>query len=312
MLDIKIETFLTVCQFMNFTRAAEELHITQPAVSQHIHALESRYGAKFFTYTQKTLSLTPAGELFLRAATTMRHDELRLYNRIRALDAKWKKITFGATLTIGEYIMPKPLSRLIEFYPEADICMVTSNTSELLSQLDSGLIDFAIIEGFFEKNEYDSLPFGEEKYIAVCSPDYHFSCPAPDPKIPDPGNLKPEKLKPKELKLEGLLNERLLIREPGSGTREILERHLKEKNLTIQDFSSITEIGNLNAIKSLARLGLGITFLYEPTVRREIEQGILTELSLPDFPLTHSFTFLWRKNSVFAADYKELYDLLRS
>lgn len=291
MLDPRVETFLTVCRYMNFTHAAEALHITQPAVSQHIHYLESEYHTKFFHYSGKALSLTPAGELFLRTATTMRHDEQHLKLRLNGLSVKWQKIIFGATLTVGEYIMPSPLAGLMKKFPEAEIRMVTENTSELLAKLDNGMIDFAIIEGFFEKKEYDSLPFLTEDYVAVCAPGYSFSKPVHS--------------------LEDLLSERLLTREPGSGTRELLERHLKERNLTIHDFSSVTEIGNLNVIKSLISRGLGIAFLYEPTVRKELSEGTLCQIPLSDFHVTHDFTFLWRKNSVFAEDYRGLYELLK-
>ena len=112
--------------------------------------------------------------------------------------------------------------------------------------------------------------------------------------------------------LEDLLGERLLTREPGSGTREILERRLREHNLTVRDFRAVTEIGSLNAIKALVRMGQGVAFLYEPTVRAELESGALREIALSGFPVLHDFTFLWRKSSVFAQTYREIFDLLRT
>ena len=291
MLDFRVETFLCVCRHMNFTRAAEELHITQPAVSQHIRALETQYHARFFSYEGKKLSLTPAGGLFLRTATTMRHDVRHLKEELAGLQKHRQNIIFGATLTISEYIMPSPLARLLRENPETAVRMLTANTAELLRALDEGEIDFAIIEGFFEKGEYDSLPYLTERYIAVCSPDYRFEKPP--------------------AALEDLLCERLLTREPGSGTREILERYLEERNLTIRDFRSVAELGNLNAIKALAEAGQGVAFLYEPTVRRELHEGALREIPLPGCRMSHDFTFLWRKNSVFAEEYRALFELLR-
>ena len=137
MLDHKVETFLALCQTMNYTRAAEQLHITQPAVSQHIRALEAEYGARFFAYEGKQLSLTEAGTLFLRTASAARHDDLHLKELLRA-QAGRHTLHFGATLTIGEYLMPGPLSRLLRTDPDLRLRMVVNNTDALLAMLDRG------------------------------------------------------------------------------------------------------------------------------------------------------------------------------
>ena len=129
-LDFRVETFLAVCQTENFTRAAQLLHITQPAVSQHIHALEEQYGAKLFRYEGKQLFLTPAGRLLQQTAATMRHDARHLEEEIRQLSAR-REIHFGATLTIGEYLMPGVLCRLLEREPDLQLRMTAANTAEL-------------------------------------------------------------------------------------------------------------------------------------------------------------------------------------
>lgn len=292
MLDFRVDTFLAVCRCMSFTRAAAALHITQPAVSQHIRALEAQYGVRFFSFEGKKLTLTDAGRLFLRTATTMRHDAQHLRDALGSLSGGGRRLVFGATLTIGEYVMPAPLARLLAAEPNVSLRMVVANTAELLRGLDRGDIDFAIVEGFFEKSEYDSLSYLTERYVAVCAPGYRFRQPVHT--------------------LEDLLGERLLTREPGSGTREILERRLREHNLTVRDFRAVTEIGSLNAIKALVRMGQGVAFLYEPTVRAELESGALREIALSGFPVLHDFTFLWWKSSVFAQTYREIFDLLRT
>ena len=193
MLDFRVDTFLAVCRCMSFTRAADALHITQPAVSQHIRALEAQYGARFFSFEGKKLALTDAGRLFLRTATTMRHDAQHLRDALGSLSGGGRRLVFGATLTIGEYIMPAPLARLLAAEPDVRLRMIVANTAELLRELDRGDIDFAIVEGFFEKSEYDSLPYLTERYVAVCAPDYRFRQPVHT--------------------LEDLLGERLLTRE---------------------------------------------------------------------------------------------------
>ena len=290
MLNFRIETFLAVCQTMNLTRAAQQLHITQPAVSQHIRALEEEYGAKLFVYQGKQLSLTEAGQLLLQTATTMRHDDHHLREMIRQLSNR-RQLDFGATLTIGEYVMPQPLIRLLHQQPELHLRMMVSNTAELLHMLDQGQIDFAIGEGFFAKQDYDSLPYRTERYLPVCAPAH--SCAQ--------GSYS----------LEQLLGEHLLVREEGSGTREVLMRVLEERNLTLRDFSHCSELGSLDTIKALVAAGVGISFFYYPAVRDELASGILQEIRLQDCQITHDFTFLWRKGSVFGSYYREVFKLLQ-
>lgn len=290
MLDFRVETFLAVCQTMNFTRAAEQLHITQPAVSQHIHALEEQYGTKLFEYRGKQLLLTESGSIFLQTAETMRHDVRRLRELIARTDAR-RRLHFGATLTIGEYIMPEPLLRLMDSKPELQLRMLVANTRELLKLLDEGELDFAIVEGYFDSRIYDSIVYCTKRYIPVCSPEYRFSHPV--------------------RRMEDLLEARLLVREPGSGTRNVLERALEEHNLSIHSFSRVIELGSLDLIKNLATSGAGISFFYEPVVEAEVKSGKLREIRLADGEISHDFTFIWRRGSVFAPYYREIYELLK-
>lgn len=291
MLDFRVETFLTVCQTMNFTRAAELLHITQPAVTQHIQVLEKQYGAKFFRSQGKQIFLTEAGQMFLQAATTFYQDDRHLRDAIRQLGSR-RRIHFGATLTIGEYVMPPVLTRLLKKEPGLRLRMIMGNTKELLHLLDQGEIEFAVVEGFFPRQEYESLSYCTQPYIPVCAPDYVFSRPIS--------------------RLEDLLEERLLIREPGSGTREVLSRALEEHNLTLSDFPLITELGSLNVIKKMVCAGAGISFFYLPVIKEELERGLLREIPLENCALSHNFNFIWRKNSTFDGYYHETFHLFQS
>ncbi len=286
MLDFRMQTFLTVCKYMNYTRAAEELNVTQPTVSQHIRSLEEYYSVRLFCQNGKRMYITEAGSLLKSAATSMQHDEIYLKEKLCALPGK-NMLVFGVTLTVGEYILPEAVAAYLLSRPEAKMKMVVSNTKELLLELDSGEIDFALVEGYFAKNEYDHMVFATEPYIAVCAPGYEFS---QNPKT-----------------IEALLNERIIVREEGSGTREVLEKYLEEKNLTISDFSNIIEISDLCAIKKLTASGCGITFLYEAAVREELLAGSLKKIPLEDFNLSHDITFIFRRNSIFAEEYRALF-----
>lgn len=292
MMDFRINTFITVCKCMNFTKAAEQLNITQPAVTQHIHYLENLYGIKIFAYEGKKMILTEAGSVLYQAAVSMKQDERYLKESISDLIKGKKRMIFGATLTIGEFVMAEHIKEYLDRYPNTEIRMKVGNTSELLEQLSLGEIDFALVEGNISKNEYDYMVYSLERYIPVCSKDYSFQ-------------REPERL-------QDLLFERIVIREEGSGTREILEKNLEARNLSVGDFRHSVEIGGMNAIKLLVELGCGITFLYEAAVKKELDAGALREIKLTDFQVTHDFKFIWNKGSVFSEHYREICKTLKN
>ena len=155
MLDFRVYTFLEVCRHMNFTKAAEALHITQPAVSQHIRFIEEYYQTRLFTFQGKRPVLTEAGEYLLHAFTTLSHDQVYLKEQVLSMQNKKPALIFGATLTIGEYVMPKYLIEYQTRHPDTALTMITANTHELLGRISEGEIDFAIVEGYFDKTQYD-------------------------------------------------------------------------------------------------------------------------------------------------------------
>ena len=124
MLDFRIETFLTACRHMNFTAAAEELHITQPAVSQHIRFLEKKYGAELFVRDGKRLELTRAGEILKRTMITMENDQRAMEKRMRESGNAVRTLTMGVTMTIGEYAVTGPLARYLNLHPDVNVCTV--------------------------------------------------------------------------------------------------------------------------------------------------------------------------------------------
>ena len=286
MQDFRMETFLTVCRFMNYTRASETLHITQPAVSQHIRIIEEHYNTKLFGYEGKKLFLTEAGILLYNAATTMKHDEIYLSEQLKTGGSL--KLVFGATLTIGDFVLPEKLVHYLMQEQDAGVRMLVDNTETLLKKINTGELDFAVVEGFFHKAEYDYKIYSRQRFIAVCSGSYAFA--------------------QKPLSVGDLFGECLILREQGSGTREILERHMEKNNCSVLDFRKIIEIGSISAIKTLVSAGCGITFLYEAAVKRELESGVLRRISLMDFDVYNNFTMVWRKGSIFDNRYFQIFD----
>ena len=287
MLDYRIDTFLEVCRFMNFTKAAQSLNITQPAVSQHIKYLEEQYHTTFFVFRGKKMELTEEGKVFLNSARTFRHDEMYLRKQLEEAGKEQEAVIFGATLTIGDFVLPDLIRRLTAENPQVSIFMEIGNTGELLEKLNAGQIDFAVVEGYFEKEAYEYRRWSKEKFILAASPDYSFQNPP--------------------AKIRDLFGERLIVREKGSGTREVLEKNLQTQNFSIFNFSRRHEISSLHVIKSLTEAGCGITFLYEAAVWKELNKGTLVEVPLNDFQIYHDFNFVWRKGSIFSEKYEAFY-----
>lgn len=286
MLDFRIETFLCVCKYMNYTKAAHALNITQPAVSQHIKYLENYYQTKLFEYSGKILMLTEAGNELKSAMLSIKHDEIYLKDNIINKGSKKPTLKFGATLSIGQFVMPDKLSDFLKKNQQVRVHMTVDNTQELLALLDEGVIDFALVEGFFPKIEYAYEFVSKEKFIAVGGMEYPIE------------NVE---------KFTELFTERLLVREKGSGSREILSRYMQEYGYDIESFEDRVTVNNIYVLKKLAELNNGITFLYRAAVEEDIKRGTLKEINIRDFEVYHEFNFVWRKGSIFEEYYHEIY-----
>ncbi len=290
MLDFRIETFLTLCEEKSYTKTAQKLCITQPAVSQHIRYLEQHYGNKLFYYKGKNLYITVQGEQLQKYALLSKADWNKAADLLKK-EEKIKRIYFGATLTIGEYVMPEILSKLIEQPSNTTFSMLVDNTETLLQKLQQGLIDFAFVEGQLDKNEYTARLFSPARFIPVCSVQHDFAS--------------------RSVSFDEIFAQRLIVREIGSGTRGVLEQVLLEHNQKIQNFSHIVEIGSLNVIKNLVERGLGITFLYENAVENEISHGKLQKILLTEFEAVREFNFVCMKGSQFMKENLKFFDRCR-
>lgn len=283
-------TFLEVCQTMNYTEAATRLGLTQPAVSQHIAYLERSYGVKLLDYRNRKLSLTPAGEALMQAATTTVNDERILRDRMTTLAERHPVLRLGATLTAGRYALAEPLAYYLDNHPDAELQLTSADTARLLDLLADGQVDLALLEGFLERDRYGWKVLGSEPFVCVCSSEHR--------------DL------PSACTLEDILGEHLITREPGSGTRALLESILAGSNLSLRDFSRVSQIGSIEIIKSLVAADCGIGFLYRSAVDKELKGGSLREIPLEEGPYRHDFTFVWRKDSAFAPEYVRLIDEL--
>ncbi len=283
MLDPRWNTFLVLCETMNYTRAAERLCLTQPAVTHHIHYLEDHYGCRLFSYEGKVLRLTEAG-LKLREYTRS-----LAYNSQKVEEAMAESapvsLRVGASKTIGEFVIAPKVERFLRSHPEGSFSLLVDNTQVLLRALEAGQLDFVLVEGFFERNRYDTKLYRRESFFGVCPPEHRFAG--------------------RTVALEELERERILIREPGSGTRAIFEDALRRQNRTLMSFPNVVTISDFTTLKSLVLDGLGVSFLYAPVVERELKQGRLARFDLAGSPMSGAFYFACLKDNLFAQSWSD-------
>lgn len=290
-LDYRLNTFLTLCRVLNYTKTAEILHITQPAVTQHIKHLEKNYGVKLFNFSSKTLTLTREGKILYEFSLAMKTSSDKVRNMI-SIKEEATSLKFGTTLTIGEYTMSSLLKDLLHRYPLIDISMQVNNTESLLLKLQKGTIDFAVLEGHFDKSKYGFSPFKKESFIGVCSPEHRFAN--------------------RTITFDEILVENLILRENGSGTRNIFEQILYEMNFTLKSLDHFIEIGNMKIIKELVRANFGISFLYKESVKKELKNGILKEINIESFNIDREFNFVFLKGSLHEKEYQKWFHFFKS
>lgn len=282
MLDPRWHTFLTLCETMNYTRAAEKLCLTQPAVTHHIQYLESHYHCKLFRYEGKVLSLTEAGRKLRDYTRSMAYNSAKVEEAMAAPTPLSLRV--GASRTIGEFAVAPLAERFLRVHPEASFSLQVDNTQVLLQDLEAGRLDFALVEGFFDRSHYDATLWREEEFFGVCAPGH--------------------RLAGRTIPLAELAGERLLLREPGSGTRAIFEEALHRHNHTLRGFSTVT-ISDFSLLKALAADGLGVSFLYAPAAARELAAGTLARFDLADVPLHGAFYFVCLKDNLFARTWRD-------
>lgn len=271
MIDYRINTFLTLCETKNYRITAELLHMTQPAVTQQIQYLEQLYQCRLFQYENRKLHLTQEGELVRKVATEMRYKEDSLKRNLRV--EKGHHLRIGATRTVGEYVITSQVSNFLKDTRNT-ISVEVDNTAHILDLLKRGEIDFALIEGGFDHSEFESRLYKEERFVGFCSLNHPFQG--------------------KEVELSRLWDETLIIREKGSGSREILEQSLESKNHSITEFKRLISIGNLGLIKQLTARGCGVTFAYEAA---GVQDENLGRFTIQGLEIIRQFNYVYLPSS---------------
>lgn len=266
-MDLRLQTFLTLCRTMHYRRAADELHLTQPAVTRQIQKLEQEYGAKLFSYDGRRLEKTEAGRLLERYAASLRAQEDELRQALAGREML--RLRIGATKTVGDYALGRMTARYLR-NPQNGLELTVDNTARLLRLLEQNELDFAIVEGLFDTKRYASRLFRQEPFYGICAQSHPFAGRA--------------------VGWDELVDETLLEREPGSGTRLVFERELARLGYATEAFRRRVTISSFALIKTLVAAGVGVTFAYRALLTAD--DGLAT-FSLGGEEMMHAFQFVY-------------------
>jgi len=275
----QLKVFEAVARHLNHTRAAEELHMTQPAVSMQVKQLEESLDVALFEQLGKRIHLTEAGQEVLSYARsiTQQLDELEgVLNRIKGLGGGRLRISVAST---ANYFIPTLLGSFSQRYPDVTISLDVTNRESLLRQLSENTVDLVIMGRPPAEADVEAEAFLDNPLVVVAPPDHPL---AGKKKIP----------------LARLQEETFLVREPGSGTRMAMERFFSERRMRLQ---TGMEVGSNEAIKQSVQAGLGLGLLSQATIEQELALKRLTVLDIAEFPIMRHWYVVHRKGKRLSA-----------
>ena len=261
MADRRLKIFHTVARLLNFTKAAEELHMTQPAVTFQIRQLEEQFNTRLFDRTHNKVTLTDVG----RQVYSYSDRILKLYEDMTRSITEMTgdvsgSVTLGASTTIAEYMLPLLIGEFKAKYPEVMINLRESNTEDIVSMVENNDIDLGIVEGsVYNKN----LVVEECKtdHLLVIMPNDHVLAAH------------------KELCVEDFISYPFISREHGSGTQEVITSYV-DKNGNGEALNICFELSSPEAIKGAVEAGMGISIVSQATIIKELKLGTLTAVEL--------------------------------
>ncbi|MCP5245609.1 MAG: LysR family transcriptional regulator [Burkholderiales bacterium] len=284
----QLKVFETVARHLSFSRAAEELYLTQPAVSMQIKQLEENVSLPLFEQMGKQIYLTEAGNELFRYS----RDILQRLSDLEVTLDELKGMERGklniAVVTTANYFAPHLLAKFCQRFNNVTVSLNVSNRETILKQLDDNAIDLAIMGQPPENLDITNQSFMENPLVVVAPPDHPLS-------------------KKHNITVKRLAQEVFLVREPGSGTRSAMERFFKQHGVRI---NTGMETDTTEAIKQAVQAGMGLGIMSQHTAELELETGRLKILDVQGFPIVRYWHVVIRKNKRLSAVAQAFRDFL--
>lgn len=274
MIDDKLRTLIILDEERNFTKTALRCHISQPAVTQHIKALEDFYNINIFLRNGRELILSKEGELLVLYAKKLHALNENLKKTIDESLNNIKQLNIGITLTAGGFYIPEILKVFKESYPSIKFNFHTDLADTLIERINNFELDFAIIDGLPPKSNLKKKLLSMDQLIVI-------------------SNNKHPLLKEKNVTFDMLKKENFILRHNTADTRKAFDAYLKNHLETIDDFNIILEIDNTSLIKELIIRGYGISIMSRAICETNIKQGVIQEIVIDNFKLERGMYLIY-------------------
>ncbi len=278
--DHKLKVFCTVAETKSFSKASEIIHLTQPAVSLLVQAIEETYETKLFDRTSNTVTLTPAGEMLYKYAKEILNLYAAAEKNIGEITGFVKgRITIGASTTIANYMLPGIIADFRKTHPKIKVHMLVGNTKRVVEFLNGGNIDIGLVEGDVARQKMIVDKLAADELVLIVSPLHPWA-------------------KKKNISIVEITKEPFIFREEGSGTRQVIEKYLGKYRITPQDMMISMVLGSTEAIKESVENGMGIAIVSRWAVRKELKYGTLKPLSFKEEAMLREFSLIFQKKAI--------------
>ena len=292
MADRRLQVFHTVARLLSFTKAAETLHMTQPAVTFQVRQLEEYFNTRLFDRTHNRISLTEAGARVYQFSDKIFELYGEMENAVREMTGEISgSLTIGASTTIAEYMLPALLGDFRSRYPDVSIHLKVSNTDGIVSMVENNTIDLGVVEAPVSNKNLVVDECRRDNLVAI---------------VP-PGHPKADL---KKVSLDELLEYPFICREEGSGTREVIGEHMTKHSKCDTCMNIAMELGSPEAVKGAVEAGMGISVVSNATIQKELRLGTLVAIELEP-PLERPFSFVHQKQKFRVRVMEELLDFAR-
>lgn len=262
MADRRLQVFFTVAKHLSFTKAAETLFMTQPAVTFQVKQLEEQFNARLFDRSHGRIALTPAGELVFDYADRILKLSRELETRMAEMSGEIAgPLLIGASLTNGEFILPQVIGAFQTRYPRVGMHLTVGNSETIVNRVADHSLDLGFIESPLQLPNLESQTICEDELVVICAPGSELA--------------RNRKLTPAQL-----AGKPYVSREVGSGTREFADRHFRQHGVTPDELNVVMELGSTVAIKSVVETGLGFSIVSRATIPKELRLGMLVAIPL--------------------------------
>ncbi|HUT39837.1 MAG TPA: selenium metabolism-associated LysR family transcriptional regulator [Gammaproteobacteria bacterium] len=293
MADRRLQVFHTVARLLSFTKAAESLHMTQPAVTFQVRQLEEYFNTRLFDRTHNRISLTAAGERVYEYAAQIFDLYAKMDNAVRDMTGEISGVLIiGASTTIAEYMLPALLGDFKKKYPDVNVHLKVSNSDGIVHMVENNDIDLGVVEAPVVNKNLVVENCRNDRLVAIVPPQHALA-----------GKRK--------VSLQDLQNQAFIAREEGSGTREVIEEYISEAGLKATDLNIAMELGSPEAIKGAVEAGMGVSIVSEVTIHKELQLGTLVALELEP-PLERPFSFVHQKQKFRQRAMDELLEFARA